>query len=154
MCFNAALRNLAVCVPVAQLKNISMHDHFIMSLCAMVGEIAYVDERLVKYRQHSKNEMGASAMTAGEKIKQNLADVFTGEFVRKKREFHKTERNLAKAMIMTFANQEEVALLEGQEMVLEALCGIEHETWARRRRFYRRNQFDRMKHTIWMRMWV
>lgn len=54
-CFNRALLEVATPVPDA----VVMHDHW-LGLCAKVfGEWHYIDEPLVRYRQHGSNAVGA-----------------------------------------------------------------------------------------------
>lgn len=54
-CFNRQLLEIACPIP----KEVVMHDHW-LALCASVfGHSHYIDEPLVKYRQHGKNVVGA-----------------------------------------------------------------------------------------------
>ena len=54
-CFNRALLEVATPVP----ESVVMHDHW-LGLCAKVfGQWHYIDEPLVRYRQHGANAVGA-----------------------------------------------------------------------------------------------
>lgn len=54
-CFNRALLEIATPVP----EGVVMHDHW-LGLCAKVfGDWHYIDEPLVRYRQHGANAVGA-----------------------------------------------------------------------------------------------
>jgi glycosyltransferase involved in cell wall biosynthesis len=54
-CFNRQLLEIAYPIP----EEVVMHDHW-LALCASVfGHSHYIDEPLVKYRQHGKNAVGA-----------------------------------------------------------------------------------------------
>ena len=54
-CFNRQLLEIACPIP----EEVVMHDHW-LALCARVfGHWHYIDEPLVKYRQHGKNAVGA-----------------------------------------------------------------------------------------------
>ena len=54
-CFNRALLELAAPLP----SQVIMHDHW-LALCARVfGDWHYIDEPLVRYRQHGSNAVGA-----------------------------------------------------------------------------------------------
>ncbi len=54
-CFNRALLEVATPVP----ESVVMHDHW-LGLCAKVfGDWHYIDEPLVRYRQHGANAVGA-----------------------------------------------------------------------------------------------
>lgn len=55
MMINRALKRLAIPVP----EEAMMHDWWAMLIAAALGEIAYLDEPLVLYRQHGVNAVGA-----------------------------------------------------------------------------------------------
>jgi glycosyltransferase involved in cell wall biosynthesis len=57
MLFNRALAD-AVKTP-RDLSYVIMHDWWVMLVAAALGSIAYVDEPLVRYRQHGNNTLGA-----------------------------------------------------------------------------------------------
>ncbi len=40
-------------------KNMIMHDWYLSILCTIVGNVGFVDEPLILYRQHGNNEVGA-----------------------------------------------------------------------------------------------
>lgn len=53
--FNKSLLSLALPVP----SEVIMHDWWLSLLASSAGRLEYVDQALVKYRQHSSNEVGA-----------------------------------------------------------------------------------------------
>jgi hypothetical protein len=57
MLFNRALLDLSMPMPA----EFAMHDWWLALVAAAFGEILYVDESYVKYRQHTNNAVGASA---------------------------------------------------------------------------------------------
>ena len=61
--FRAALK--AVCLPISEHL---MHDYWISLAAAAYSRIEYVDERLVCYRQHSTNQVGAPRMSVKQRI--------------------------------------------------------------------------------------
>ena len=57
---NSALARLALRTPVEELaQNIEGHDRYLALLACCTGRTAYIDIPLVRYRQHSKNLLGA-----------------------------------------------------------------------------------------------
>ena len=60
MVFNAALRDKAGAVPPDAL----MHDCWLALVAAAFGEISFVDEPLLSYRQHGGNVLGATSADA------------------------------------------------------------------------------------------
>ncbi len=57
---NSALARLALRTPVEELaQNIEVHDRYLALLACCTGRTAYIDIPLVRYRQHSKNLLGA-----------------------------------------------------------------------------------------------
>lgn len=57
---NSALASLALRTPVEELaQNIEVHDRYLALLACCTGRTAYIDIPLVRYRQHSKNLLGA-----------------------------------------------------------------------------------------------
>lgn len=47
-------------IPNNVISNVRMHDSFLALLVAMLGNLIYIDEPLVKYRQHDNNVVGAT----------------------------------------------------------------------------------------------
>ncbi|POC14873.1 glycosyltransferase family 2 protein [Vibrio vulnificus] len=58
MIFNDKLRDLFFSSP--NRKHIVMHDWYLMILCSIYGSISYTDSPLMLYRQHGRNQVGAS----------------------------------------------------------------------------------------------
>ena len=60
MCLNRALVDLyKKNYLLINKENIVMHDSFFITLASLYGKIEYVDEQLIKYRQHGNNSIGA-----------------------------------------------------------------------------------------------
>ena len=55
------------------MDNIVMHDYFFSMLASLIGEIRYVDEPLVLYRQHGNNQVGAE-VSEKKWVSQSLKD--------------------------------------------------------------------------------
>jgi glycosyltransferase involved in cell wall biosynthesis len=71
MLFNRALLDLSMPMPV----DFAMHDWWLALVAAAFGEILYVDEPYVKYRQHANNAVGASAARRGTVLQRAVARV-------------------------------------------------------------------------------
>ncbi len=56
MLFNRALLNLAFPIP----EDAYMHDWWLILIAKLHGEVVFIDEPLVKYRQHGNNTIGIS----------------------------------------------------------------------------------------------
>ena len=54
---NRELMNLALPIP----QGVLMHDWWLAQLAAACGHIAYIDQALIKYRQHGENVVGAES---------------------------------------------------------------------------------------------
>lgn len=67
---NYNLRNLSL--KLKERKNIIMHDWWISLVAAKYGIIAYCDEQLILYRQHSKNSVGAKKLHSFKYLKNRL----------------------------------------------------------------------------------
>ena len=62
-------------------KKIVMHDSFLARVCVAVGgRIEYIDEPLIKYRQHENNVMGASKTVSG-KIKNIIKSIMNKDTI-------------------------------------------------------------------------
>lgn len=61
MLFNAALREKAGAIPHEAL----MHDYWVALVAAAFGQISFVDEPLVLYRQHGANALGHARTSRG-----------------------------------------------------------------------------------------
>lgn len=57
---NRSVREMLVQIELADFINISMHDAFIALLTVECGDLIFINEPLVRYRQHGNNQIGAS----------------------------------------------------------------------------------------------
>lgn len=69
MLVNKALAELAMPLP----EDALMHDGWLMLVAKAFGKIGYVDQPLVKYRQHDRNAVGASRKLGALKILRSIA---------------------------------------------------------------------------------
>lgn len=73
MCFNRALRNLAMqCVDS---KQTIMHDWWMAAVAARFGKIVYIDEPLSDYRQHGANSVGAKNVRSLAHVARKIANL-------------------------------------------------------------------------------
>ncbi len=70
MAFNRAL--LEVAVDYAVETDIPMHDWWFMLVARCCGDIGYVNESLMKYRQHGANTLGADNKVLAEKVRRYM----------------------------------------------------------------------------------
>ena len=143
--FNKALREKAI--EYTYIDEIEMHDSWIAALCAIFGEIRYIETPLVMYRQHSDNVLGAGEQESGmDKIKRNLKDLFSGEFAEKKRRFHERMRLMAHQLSQVEDLPDDV------QMTLREFIDLPRHAKSYRMAFYRRNGFKREHHDLWFRL--
>lgn len=147
MLINKPLRDIAI--RIKELSLIEMHDGFICALAVAVGELSFVDESLVYYRQHCDNVMGADTKDSVQKINENIRIAKKGSFLAKKREFHMHEVNLAKALLEVgeFQNTD-------TKVFLEQLSLINTKSKLKRIAFYKKNKINRANHNLWFLLWV
>lgn len=75
MMINKALRDCAIRVEAPE--RLPMHDVWLMMIAASAGEIAFIDQPLMQYRQHGDNCVGADKLTTWDKLRNVLiGDVF------------------------------------------------------------------------------
>ncbi len=67
---NRSLLNIAM--SYIDEKHVVMHDWWFMLIARCFGEIGYVDEQLMKYRQHGNNTLGADSKLLVKKMKKYL----------------------------------------------------------------------------------
>lgn len=59
-CINRSMRDLVLySIKNINTRNLLMHDHWLALLAKYYGKYIYIDKKLLFYRQHSKNEIGA-----------------------------------------------------------------------------------------------
>ena len=70
MLFNKALRDISLPIP----KEALMHDYYLALAAAFFGKIIYLDEPLIRYRQHNANVIGAFRYSLLNLIRKLLSD--------------------------------------------------------------------------------
>ena len=147
MCFNRALRDIAVSCDSVQWENVPMHDAWLLEIAAIFGSIASIDKPLVYYRQTGINTMGAVTETTAQKITRNTSDVTKGFFAKKK-SFIAEARNFAREILRLRD------IPEDKLKVLNDFVHIGSKPKLARINFYKKNNFTRAHNNIWMRLWV
>lgn len=149
MAINRELRDAVIdAKDFVDIANIPMHDVYILELAAILGEILPIDMPLVYYRQTGQNTMGAETETEADKASRNMTDVASGSFIAKKKAFVSEARIFASEIL-------KISWIKGEKrQLLEDFVQIEKESKLKRMAFYRKNNFTRAHHNIWMRLWV
>ncbi|MCR4568543.1 MAG: glycosyltransferase family 2 protein [Pseudobutyrivibrio sp.] len=147
MCFNRALRDLAISCDSIQWENVPMHDSWLLELAAIFGKVGCIDEPLVYYRQTGANTMGANNETVAEKVSRNIRETSEGFFAKKK-SFINEARLFAREVVRL------KDIPEDKLVTLTNFIHIGTKPKLSRMRFYRENNFTRAHHNLWMRLWV
>lgn len=147
MCFNRALRDLAISCDSVQWENVPMHDSWLLEIAAVFGSIKAIDKPMVYYRQTGQNTMGATTETTLDKLSRNASDVSNG-FIGKKKAFINEARMFARE-ILRLKN-----IPEDKLRVLNDFVHIGSKSKLARINFYKKNNFTRAHHNVWMRLWV
>lgn len=119
MLFNRALADL--CQPIP--SEAVMHDHWIALVAAAFGQIAYLDEPTLLYRQHAENYYGASAYGADylvDRVRRG-AKVARARFCRNVRQ--------ARAFLDRYGDR----LPASDRRLLEAFAALPDRSWPARR---------------------
>ena len=156
MCFNRACRDAAVFATAIDEKErlkkavrlVEMHDVWVLFTASLLGNIEVIDEPLVYYRQHGKNEMGAHRETLAAKAQRNMEGIFSGELATKKKAYYDNAKNLARAGLLL------CDLPEDKKTVLEGFVGLSDMTRPARISFLKNNGFRRKKRSLWIWLWA
>lgn len=149
MCFNRALRDLAVAsLSQIDLTKIPMHDALVLAIADIMGKVTPVDEPLVYYRQTGHNTMGATTESDSDKRSRNISDIKSGSFFAKKKAFV----NEARLFAAELAKIDFIPV--DKKNILIRFAGIGKKAKLRRMSFYKKNNFTRATHNIWFRLWV
>lgn len=148
MCISRGLRDAVIAVDKVDLNNIPMHDAYILEIAALTGEIQVIDEPLVYYRQTGNNTMGAKNESTEEKLQRNATAVSGGGFFAEKKAFVNEARLFAKEML-------NVQTISAEKRdILMRFANISSKGKLSRMLFYKKYNFTRAKHNLWMRLWV
>ncbi len=146
---NKSLRDIVV--RLKNIKNIPMHDHWTMVCGAAAGQVIYLPECLMLYRQHAENEVGAVHTGIGEKIKRNLLAIFTKSGRAKKQEWFEQAYMLANELLAL--DDESIFQREVYDFLRE-FAVIKALPRAKRLAFYKENNIDKTSGNFWMKMWI
>lgn len=149
MVINRSLRDKAI--KLKDLDLILMHDHFLMALAAMTGEVKYVDEPLIFYRQTGENEVGAEKKTILGKIARNLNDIFSGRVKKEKEAFHKEAYDLAKALLQVIDDGREN---DTNIAWLKDFLATQNQSKLKRISFYKKHNIDKNSGNLWYYLWL
>lgn len=148
MCFNRALRDLATGIDGINLEHIPMHDAWILELAAIFGEVTSIDEPLIYYRQTGENVMGAATENATDKVARNSKNLLAGDFLARKKAFINEAKLFARELLRI------PDLPADKKQVLQDFVTIDKKNKFARMHFYKKNNFTRARHNLWMRLWV
>lgn len=149
MAINRRLRDEAI--KLKDIDLILMHDHFLMALAAMTGEVKYVDEPLILYRQTGENEIGAEKKTILGKIARNLNDIFSGRVKREKEAFHQEAYDLAKALLQVTDDGRED---DTNIAWLKDFLATQSQSKIKRISFYKKHNIDKNSGNLWYYLWL
>lgn len=76
MVFNRKCRDMAI--QIKSISNFEMHDHLMILLAKLCGEVKYLNQRTILYRQHENNELGAIKRSKNEWIKEKVSNLLNG----------------------------------------------------------------------------
>lgn len=146
MLFDRQVRDAAI--KLQHPDKIRVHDEWVITLAACLGQIKGIDEPLVYYRQHGGNEVGASVESFSHKAARNVKDLLSGSYLKEKTSFINRSRDLAG----------ELALIdempEKKRRILKAYSEIGSKPKRDRIRFYKKYDFSRKSGNRWMYLWV
>lgn len=147
MCFNKALRDIAVSCDSVQWENVPMHDSWLLEIAAIFGRVGSVNKPLVCYRQTGNNNMGAVTESTAQKMARNMSDIPNG-FFGKKKAFINEARSFAREILRLRD------IPENKLKVLNDFVHIGSKPKLARMKFYRDKNFTRAHNNWWMRLWV
>ncbi|MCR5581334.1 MAG: glycosyltransferase family 2 protein [Pseudobutyrivibrio sp.] len=147
MGFNRALRDKAVSCETVQWAHVPMHDAWLLEIASIFGIVRSIDKPMVYYRQTGNNIMGATTETTIDKVVRNTSELSQGFFAKKKA-FIDEARLFAREILRL------KDIPEDKLKVLNEFVHIGSKPKAYRMEFYRRHNFTRAKHNLWMRLWV
>ena len=147
MCFNRTLRDIAISCDSVRWENVPMHDAWVLELGAIFGTVKAIDEPMVYYRQTGDNIMGAVTESTSEKVSRNAKDVSNG-LLEKKKAFINEARIFAREILRL------KDIPEDKLKVLNGFVHIGSKPKLYRINYYRKHNFTRAKHNLWMQLWV
>lgn len=128
-------------------EEVEMHDWWCMLIASIFGQIAYLDEPTIYYRQHGTNTLGAVDRHAGGYYLEVLKSIVLGRRYNETRGRVIAKRKMAKEVVECFDD-----LLPKDSIAIQ-LAKIEGRTKLERMKFYWRNHlYNTMQHGIWIMM--
>lgn len=133
MMINQELRNYAI--RIDHPEELSMHDVWLMLIASSIGRISYMDQPLIKYRQHAANSIGAQRSTLWRGVKETLTGV----------RFRDTSRALRRRRnnIIHLEKLHLDGLRDEDRQFIHDIAAIDHMPKLRRMVFYRRHRLYR-----------
>lgn len=147
MLINKGLRDLAI-RPVDQTL-LEMHDSYIAAIASIMGQLVYIDRPQLYYRQHYDNVRGAFRENMGTRIKRNIKELITGEFLKAKKAYRQYGKDMAKALL-----QNGIEYPKEVKEVLKGLSEIDNKNKLYRMWFYYKHGFNKERHNFWYLLWV
>ncbi len=146
MILNRALAELAV--KCDNIDNIIMHDWWIMLVAATYGELSYIDEPTIKYRQHMKNVVGAKKTSIVSKMAKIFRQIFDSSFFKK--------RKIGTNKIVTFASEllKVADLPEDKSDVISQLSQFSSMPKYRKIKICKQNDISTYRRNWWFLFWI
>ena len=76
MNFNRKCREMAI--QIKDIDSFEMHDHLMILIAKLCGEVKYLNQKTILYRQHENNELGAFGRTKGEWTREKVSNLLKG----------------------------------------------------------------------------
>ena len=120
------------------IENIFMHDWWLALIGTYIGDLVYVKNQLVLYRQHGTNQIGAHAFSKKELTKHFFETIFGS---------HRKEIESRVVRSRRFANELKLVpgITEEQFKFLDAFSKLDERSKIERIKFYKVNNLTRKK---------
>ena len=146
MAFNNKLANKIV--SIKQIENITMHDHWTLLVASIYGDIFYCEDKLILYRQHESNCVGAQDKSLINLLKTKLFNLGLKKQIVQTREYIDNTRLMA-TEILKLPN-----LNEQIERELSQFIEIKNKNKFKRVAFYILKKYKKAERNWWMMLWV
>ncbi len=129
-------------------SNIKMHDNWCALIASALGEVAFLNESLILYRQHGNNELGAIERRSFlQKVLFNIKKVLQTDFIHEKKEWIEEIRRQAYELSLISDIPEDVRSLSRE------LHDIKNQSKIKRILFCCSNKIGRKKYDLWLMLW-
>lgn len=145
MMINSELRRRAL--KLVNADNIFMHDWWISLIAAAEGQLVFLDQKTILYRQHEKNTVGAVKQKSFyEKLQQYKA---LGKMIRKKKAYVQRPRLFCGELLNV------VSIDCKQRKFIQDYAEISRKSKIQRIRFYLQwDQFNKKSNLLWQMLWI